>query len=81
MTNPYIGTRSYKTNEIEHDYDLTAKRIVLVGNNYDVRIAEDSGDSDITYIGKAAKGSATSSAVWQIKKIDKRQWRGYHLGR
>jgi len=38
---------------------------------YDVRIAVDSGDSNITYIGKAAKGSATASAVWQIKQIDK----------
>lgn len=38
--------------------------------NYTTRIEEDSGDSNITYIGKAAIGSATSSAVWQIQKID-----------
>jgi len=38
--------------------------------NYTTRIAEDSGDSNLTYIGKAAIGSATSSAVWQIQKID-----------
>ena len=38
--------------------------------NYTTRIEEDSGDSNITYIGKAAIGSATSSPAWQIQKID-----------
>lgn len=66
--------------------ELSAKRVVLYTydsntdsllpytgsstTNYTTRIAEDSGDSNITYIGKAAWGSATSSAVWQIQKID-----------
>jgi hypothetical protein len=40
-------------------------------NTYDVLIATDSTDSNITYIGKASKGSLTSSDVWQIKIIDK----------
>jgi hypothetical protein len=38
---------------------------------YDVLIATDSTDSNITYIGKAVKGSLTSAEVWQIKIIDK----------
>jgi len=37
--------------------------------NYSTRIAEDSGNSDITYIGNAALGASESSAVWQIKRL------------
>lgn len=33
-------------------------------------IRANSGDPDISYIGKAAPGSSTSSAVWQIAKLD-----------
>lgn len=35
-----------------------------------VRVAEDAGDSNIQYVGKAGLGSATGDAVWQIKRID-----------
>jgi hypothetical protein len=45
--------------------------ISVLSNTYDVLIASDSSDSNITYIGKAAKGSLTSAEVWQIKIIDK----------
>ena len=38
--------------------------------DYAVQFAENSGDSNIEYYGKAVIGSATSAAVWQIKKID-----------
>ncbi len=34
------------------------------------QIKIDSGDTNITYIGKAPIGSATSSAVWQVAKLD-----------
>jgi len=42
----------------------------LSDGSYAVQFAENSGDSDIEYYGQAVIGSATSSAVWQIKKID-----------
>lgn len=35
-----------------------------------LRTKVDTASSTVTYVGKAAPGSATSSAVWQIKKID-----------
>jgi hypothetical protein len=35
-----------------------------------VRIATNSADTSITYVGRAPIGSATSSAVWQITKYD-----------
>lgn len=38
--------------------------------NYTTRIAEDSGDSNLTYIGNAVLGASEASAVWQIKRLD-----------
>ena len=35
-----------------------------------VQLQENSGDSNIEYVGLAAIGSATSAAVWQVQKID-----------
>lgn len=35
-----------------------------------VRVAVDSGDLNLTYVGKAAIGSLTSAEVWQIKLVD-----------
>ena len=35
-----------------------------------VRVATDSGDSNIEYVGFASIGSSTSDAVWQIMKVD-----------
>lgn len=35
-----------------------------------VQVAENSGDSNILYIGKALEGASTADAVWQIKKVD-----------
>lgn len=36
---------------------------------YAIQYAVNSGDSTITYVGKAAAGSSLASAVWQIKRI------------
>ena len=36
--------------------------------NYDIKV--DEASSTITYIGKAARGSATSASVWQIKRVN-----------
>ena len=44
------------------------KLISIVGEA--VQVAVNSGDSNVTYVGKAAIGAATSGAVWQVKKID-----------
>ena len=38
--------------------------------NYAIIIQENSGDVNISYIGIAPIGSATSAAVWQIKELD-----------
>ena len=35
-----------------------------------IQKATDSGDSNITYIGESAVGTATSSDDWRIRKID-----------
>jgi len=37
---------------------------------YDCLIKVNSGDSNITYFGKAVPGTATSAASWQIKEVD-----------
>lgn len=37
--------------------------------SYAIQYAVDSGDSTITYVGKAVAGSTLSSAVWQINRI------------
>ncbi len=59
----------------EHDEENNAKRVVVVDGEasssaFVTNIQTDSVDSNITYIGKATTGSATSAAVWQIQKID-----------
>lgn len=49
------------------EYDPSGSVSVKVTGNLAVKIVE-SGTT--TYVGKAAIGSATSSAVWQVQKID-----------
>ncbi len=44
------------------------KFVSIVGGA--VRVNENSGDSNIEYVGKAKIGASTSDAVWQIKKIN-----------
>lgn len=59
----------------EHIAEIEAKRVQLVDafsgviteGNYTTKI--DAADANTTYVGKAQIGSATSSAVWQIKKV------------
>jgi len=73
-----IDKHAGQTSRDEHRDTTKAKRVHLVDpfgglltdGNYAVRIAVDSGDSNITYVGKAQIGSATSDSVWQIRKID-----------
>lgn len=49
----------------EHDQNVLAKRVT--SPNLDTKIVIDGVN---IYVGKATIGSATSAAVWQIKKID-----------
>ena len=61
----------------EHDEALHAKKVVGVGGalateetlaaNYATKVTV---SGLVTYVGKAAIGSAQASAVWQAKKID-----------
>ena len=59
----------------------TRTRFFTIGSNvvhhtiteladFATRLETDSEDANVSYAGKALAGSATSSAVWQIKKID-----------
>lgn len=41
----------------------------LGAGGLDLLANEDSGDSTILYVGNAAQGSASSAAVWQIKRF------------
>lgn len=62
----------------EHDEIRNAKRIIPVDpfgglqteGNMALRVAQDSVDSTINYVGKAQIGSAESAEVWQIIKVD-----------
>jgi len=65
--------------EIEQaELDARAKRVMLVNEsgNYvsscasKLTLQMDEAGSGITYIGEAAIGSNTASAVWRIKKLD-----------
>jgi len=49
----------------------TGNMEVEEGENLAVRVAADSGDSNVEYIGQAAIGAATDAASWQIMKVDK----------
>jgi len=69
----------------EHNNDANAKRVIMRyqdptdGEWYNYNpttlstyktLLDDYTTTNVTYVGKAAIGSATSSAVWQIQKID-----------
>ena len=47
---------------------LGMKPILTLGGAYTLKISYDASDN-IEYIGIAKPGSATSAAVWQIKKL------------
>jgi len=44
--------------------------VSVVDKQYAKRIAKDSGDSNLEYIGNAEPGTSDSSASWQIKRVD-----------
>ena len=53
----------------------------LMPQNYETRIQEDSGNSNLSYIGKSDPGSITSASTWQISRVDEttgavQEWAG-----
>lgn len=86
MSNPKTSEKSTYLDREEHVTRgaLSAKRVV--NYTYDAGtdtllpvtsssstyklLLDDTTTTNVTYVGKAAIGSATSSAVWQIQKID-----------
>jgi len=47
----------------------TQNAITLSASNYAI-ILDDTTTANVTYVGKAVIGSATSTASWQIQKLD-----------
>jgi hypothetical protein len=43
---------------------------VVMNSDYVVNLSTDSGDVNVTYVGKATVGATTASASWQIKQLD-----------
>lgn len=41
-----------------------------INGEYAIRLVEDTINSLVTYIGKAAPGTPTSSSLWQIRRLD-----------
>lgn len=69
---------------VNHGYDPTSDSYFPAGivqnpdGTYSLKVSPgvnkikvDKGTTNIVYVGIAARGSATSSSVWQITKIDK----------
>lgn len=66
----------------EHNETYRAKKVISYANDGSdtlvvpespvmaTRIAVDSGDANIQYIGKAKVGTATSAASWQIRELN-----------
>jgi len=50
--------------------ETTLQTISFGGFKFSLRLAANSGDSNIEYVGEAAIGTATSAASWRIKEID-----------
>jgi len=52
--------------------DVVQKRMFIKAREADfaTKLEVDSGDANVSYVGKALAGSLTSDIVWQIKKLD-----------
>ena len=50
--------------------DIRLELLDLMPVNYETRIIEDSGNINISYVGKSATGSVTSTATWQVRRLD-----------
>jgi len=50
--------------------ETTLETISFGGFKFTIRLAVNSGDSNVEYVGEASIGTATSAASWRIKKIN-----------
>jgi hypothetical protein len=48
----------------------TLQTIAFGGTKFALRLATDSANSNLEYVGEAQPGTATSAALWRIKRID-----------
>lgn len=65
---------------LAYGYDGSAKQIIKVNSQGELVVNTGGGEealrmddvttTSVTYVGKAAIGTATSAALWQVKKID-----------
>lgn len=69
----YPGKTRVRTGLVDSNGNpITPSNPLPVQNDGDfaINVQLDSGDSNVEYIGKAAIGTLTSAASWQIRKVD-----------
>jgi len=64
-----VGIKDATNTQINPATETTLTLVANELKTYAIQYAVNSGDSTITYVGKAAAGSSLASAVWQIKRI------------
>lgn len=69
-SNKNTGGASYRMILAPTKKTIDDIRNEIMPQYYETRIAEDSGNINISYVGKSATGSLTSSATWQVQRID-----------
>ncbi len=69
LTSPLTVTGPLTDTQLRATPVPVSGAVSIVPHNYDL-ILDDYTTANITYIGKATIGSATSAAVWQIEKLD-----------
>jgi len=68
LTTDIKGSKTSPAEEREHEIALFAKRVTVVGANQQTFLAYDS-DGNVEYVGKAARGLASSSVGWLLNKL------------
>jgi hypothetical protein len=76
FADPAKQATSIASNIITLEWDTTlmadtdALQVWVWNPGYITKLNVDSGDSTITYVGKAIPNSLTSAAVWQVKRLN-----------
>ena len=63
-----MGYEPKELDNWEHHYPLAAKRVTNVGSDLQT-IVDEAGAPATTYVGKGARGLATASDGWFLKRI------------
>ena len=70
-------TRTYRKlggvdGQVNFILDNAGNQVIYFGDKapYIIALRVDSGDTKLTYVGKADAGTATSAALWQILRLD-----------